>query len=138
MLLLLHNEELLTEMEILLHFPASKCTETVPPRKMSVFMSGLWLLKVLLPIMKDLKSITKWNSLEVGDIGRDIKITWVIRARVQSRECETATVLNPAVFQQVWWKLCPRLAILSIGVQWFWGENPWLTTIKFAYLGQYI
>jgi hypothetical protein len=39
--LLFHNEELLTEMEFLLNFPGLKCTETVPPRKMRVFMSGL-------------------------------------------------------------------------------------------------
>lgn len=31
--LLHHNEELLTEIEFLLHFPVSKCTETVPLRK---------------------------------------------------------------------------------------------------------
>lgn len=40
MSLLLNNEELLTEMEFLLHFPALKCTETVPLRKMSEFLSA--------------------------------------------------------------------------------------------------
>lgn len=88
--LLFHNEELHTEMKFLLNSPGSKCTETVPPRKMSVFMSGLWLLKVPLSVVNIFQAITKWNSLEVGDIGRNIKITLVIIARVHSRVCEAS------------------------------------------------
>ena len=98
--LLFHNEELLTEMEFLLNFPGLKCTETVPPRKMRVFMSGRWLLKMHLPIMKVFKSITKWNSLEERNVGRNAKITLVIIAIVQSRVCETSNCTGLGYFSE--------------------------------------
>lgn len=78
MLLLFYNEELFIEMEFFLNFFGLKCIEIVFLRKMRVFMSGLWLLKMYFFIMKVFKSIIKWNSLEERNVGRNVKIILVI------------------------------------------------------------